>query len=47
MEDVDKVVADLAIELDDTMKVVEDEKLATGKLIDIVDAQTEEAEKEQ
>lgn len=47
MEDVDKVVADLAIELDDTMKVVEEEKLATGKLIDIVDAQTEEAEKEQ
>ena len=47
MADVNKVVADLAIELDDTMKVVEDEKEATGKLIAIVDNQTLEAEREQ
>lgn len=38
MEDVNRVVADLAVELDDTMKVVEEEKEATGKLIAIVDA---------
>jgi len=38
MEDVNRVVADLAVELDDTMAVVEEEKEATGKLIAIVDA---------
>jgi len=47
MDDVNKVVADLAIELDDTMKVVEEEKEATGKLIAIVDAQAADAAKEQ
>jgi len=38
MDDVNKVVADLAVELDETMKVVEEEKEATGKLIAVVDA---------
>jgi hypothetical protein len=47
MDDVNKVVADLAIELDDTMKVVEEEKEATGKLIAVVDAQAADAAKEQ
>lgn len=47
MDDVNKVVADLAIELDDTMKVVEEEKEATGKLIAVVDSQAADAAKEQ
>jgi len=47
MEDVNKVVADLAIELDETMKVVEEEKEATGKLIAVVDAQAADAAREQ
>jgi len=47
MDDVNKVVADLAIELDETMKVVEEEKEATGKLITIVDSQAADAAKEQ
>ncbi len=46
MEEVNQVVHELAIELDDTMKVVEEENEATGKLIAIVDAQTADAEKE-
>lgn len=47
MEDTNKVVADLEIELVDTMKIVEEEKEATGKLIAIVDAQAAEAAAEQ
>jgi dynein heavy chain len=47
MDDVNKVVADLAVELDETMKVVEEEKEATGKLIAVVDAQAADAAKEQ
>lgn len=46
MDDVNKVVADLAVELDETMKVVDEEKEATGKLIAVVDAQAADAAKE-
>jgi hypothetical protein len=39
MEDTNQVVAELEVELIETMKVVEEEKEATGKLIAIVDAE--------
>jgi len=38
MDDTNKVVADLEVELTETMVVVEEEKEATGKLIAIVNA---------
>jgi dynein heavy chain len=47
MDDTNKVVADLSIELDETMKIVEMEVEATGKLIAVVDAEAEEAAKEE
>lgn len=46
MDDTNKVVADLQIELDETMKVVADEIEATGKIITVVDEQSAEAAKE-
>jgi hypothetical protein len=46
MDDTNKVVADLQIELDETMKVVAEEIEATGKIITVVDEQSAEAAKE-
>jgi len=46
MDDTNKVVADLQIELDETMKVVAEEIEATGKIITVVDEQSVEAAKE-
>lgn len=47
MEDTNKVVAELEVELVETMKVVEEEKEATGKLIAIVDGEAAAAAHEQ
>jgi len=47
MDDTNKVVADLSVELDETMIIVNAEKEATGKLIEIVDAEAADAAKEE
>lgn len=47
MEDTNKVVADLSVELDETMVIVDAEKEATGKLIAVVDAEAADAAKEE
>jgi len=47
MEDVGNVVADLQVELDETMKVVAEEIEATGKIITVVDEQSADAAREQ
>jgi len=47
MDDTNKVVSLLEVELIETMKIVEEEKESTGKLIEIVDQQAMEASKEQ
>jgi hypothetical protein len=46
MDDTNKVVADLQIELDETMKIVAEEIEATGKIITVVDEQSAEAARE-
>jgi len=46
MDDTNKVVADLQVELDETMKVVAEEIEATGKIITVVDEQSAEAARE-
>jgi len=47
MDEVSNVVADLQVELDETMKIVDDEIEATGKIITVVDEQSADAAKEQ
>lgn len=47
MDEVANVVADLQVELDETMKVVAEEIEATGKIITVVDEQSADAAKEQ
>jgi dynein heavy chain len=47
MDDVANVVADLQVELDETMKVVAEEIEATGKIITVVDEQSADAAREQ
>jgi dynein heavy chain len=47
MEDTNKVVADLSVELDETMVIVDAEKEATGKLIAVVDAEAADAAREE
>jgi len=47
MDDTNAVVADLQVELDETMKVVAEEIEATGKIIKVVDEQSADAAREQ
>jgi hypothetical protein len=47
MDETNEVVAELQIELDETMKVVDEEIEATGKIIAVVDQQSAEAKVEQ
>jgi dynein heavy chain len=47
MDETNEVVAELQVELDETMKVVDEEIEATGKIIAVVDQQSAEAKVEQ